>query len=89
VPLQLVPPSEPAGKQAVVERIKARPKREPGMLQCNRCGGRDTMTVVSGSWIDKEGRLRRGTVTSDKVCYHCDKKGILTFMVPDPPKRVT
>lgn len=46
------------------------------------------MTVVSGSWIDKEGKLRRGTVTSDKVCYHCDKKGILTFMVPDAPRPV-
>ena len=56
------------------------------MLQCNRCGGRDTMTVVSGSWIDEAGKLRRGTVTSDNVCYHCDKKGVLVFMVPDHPK---
>lgn len=89
MPLHLVPRTEPDAKQAVIERIKQRQKREPGTLQCNRCGGRDTMTVMSGAYIDEDGKLRRGTVTSDKVCYHCDRKGILSFMLPDPPKPAT
>lgn len=85
--LKLIPAATPDEKQALIERIK-RPKREPGVLQCAKCGGRDTMTVVSGSYVNEAGRLVQGTVTSDKVCYHCDKKGILSFMLKDPPKLV-
>lgn len=40
------------------------------------------MTLVTGSWIDKDGRYRRGTVDEDRICYFCDKKGILTHMMP-------
>lgn len=85
--LRIVPPVEPDAKQALIERIK-KPMRQPGMLQCSKCGGRDTMTVVTGSYIGQDGKIKRGTVTADKVCYHCDKKGILSFMVQDPPKLV-
>lgn len=85
--LTIVPPAEPDPKQAVIERVKAM-KRPPGMLQCSKCGGRDTMTVVSGSFIGEDGKIKRGTVTADKVCYHCDKRGILNFMVQDPPRLV-
>jgi hypothetical protein len=89
VPLRLVPQAPPDPKQATIERIKQRPKREPGTIQCKRCGGRDIMTVVSGSWIDQHGQYHKGTVTSDKVCFHCDRKGIVSFMMPSPPKPAT
>ncbi len=79
--LTLVPPAEPDAKTALIERVKAR-YRPPGMLQCPKCGGRTVMTLVTGSWIDKDGRYRRGTVDEDRICYFCDKKGILTHMMP-------
>lgn len=79
--LSLVPPSPPDAKTALVERIKAIP-RPVGSLQCPKCGGRTVMTLVTGSWIDKDGRYRRGTVDEDRICYFCDKKGILTHMMP-------
>lgn len=85
--LTLVPDAEAGPKQAAIERVKAM-KRAPGMLQCSKCGGRDTMTVVTGSYIGDDGKIKRGTVTADKVCYHCDKRGILSFMVQDPPRLV-
>lgn len=46
------------------------------------------MTLVTGSWIDKNGRYRRGTMDADRVCYFCDKKGILTHMIPEMPRLV-
>jgi hypothetical protein len=85
--LRLVPPAEPEDKQAVFERIKAM-KRAPGLIQCNRCGSRSIMTVVNGSWIDKDGKYHRGAVCEDRVCYDCHRKGIWSPMLPDPPKLV-
>lgn len=85
--LKLVPPAEPDPKQAVIERIK-KPMRQTGTIQCGKCGSRTIMTTVTGSWIDENGRYRRGTVTDDAVCYHCHMRGILNFMIPDPPKLV-
>lgn len=79
--LTLVPPAPPDAKTALVERVKAAP-RPAGTLQCPKCGGRTAMTLVTGSWIDKDGRYRRGTVDGDRICYFCDKKGILTHMMP-------
>lgn len=81
MPLRLVPPTPPDAKTALIERVKAR-HRPPGMLQCAKCGGRAVMTVVNGSWIDENGRYHRGTVTEDRVCYFCDKKGIWSPMMP-------
>jgi len=68
----------------VIERLKA--YRKSGLIQCPRCGSRSIMTVVNGSWFDEKGKYRRGTVTDDKVCYDCDRQGITSFMIPDPPK---
>jgi Zn finger protein HypA/HybF involved in hydrogenase expression len=87
--LRLVPPSEPTGKQAVIERIKQRTMREPGMLQCPKCGGRDTMTIRNGDRINENGRHVPGTVTHQHECPHCWKKGIRSDMLPEPPKPAT
>ncbi len=46
------------------------------------------MTIVSGSWIDHDGKYRRGTVCEDKVCYDCHRKGAWSPMMPDRPKLV-
>lgn len=46
------------------------------------------MTTVTGSWIDESGKYRRGTVTDDKICYHCDRIGIWSPMMPSLPKLV-
>lgn len=80
--LTLVPPAEPDAKTAMIERIKARGRPHPGVLQCPKCGGRAVMTVVNGSWIDESGRYRRGTMIEDRICYICDKKGIWSPMMP-------
>lgn len=79
--IALVPLSEPNTKTALIKRVKAAP-RPVGALQCPKCGGRTVMTLVTGSWIDEGGRYRRGTVDEDRICYFCDKKGILTHMMP-------
>ena len=83
--LTLVPPTEPDPKQSIVERIK-RPMRQPGSIQCSKCGGRTIMTTVTGSWIDEIGKYRRGTVTDDRICYHCHMQGIWSPMISEPPR---
>ena len=85
--LEIVPPTPPDRKTAVVERIKAHP-RPPGILQCSKCGGRAVMTVVNGSWIDDKGRYQRGTMIEDRICYICDKKGVWSPMMPSVPRVV-
>lgn len=81
MPLKLVKPSPPSPKQAVVERVKKMP-RQPGMLQCNRCGGQAVVTVTAGASI-KDGRYQRGTVITDRECLECWKQGIFSPMQAD------
>ena len=88
VPLRLVPPVDLSPKQAVVERIK-RPKREPGALQCSKCGGRDTMTIRNGDYINEDGRFVAGTVIEKGICPTCWKRGVRSDMHPEPPKPAT
>jgi hypothetical protein len=80
--LRLVPPTAPTGKQAVIERIK-RPKREPGVLQCPKCGGRDTMTVRNGDYINEDGRHVAGTVIEKGLCPTCWRRGVRSDMHPE------
>ena len=80
--IRLVPPATPNEKQAVIERVKKMP-RAPGIVQCNRCGSRSIMTVVNGSWIDPQGKVHRGTVCDDRVCYDCHRQGIWSPMFPE------
>lgn len=87
MPLHLVPPAPPDRKTAMVERIKdiARPD---GMLQCSRCGGRDTLTIRHGDRIEG-GRVKAGTVIEKGICPHCWKQGIIVDLIPPKPKLVT
>lgn len=71
----------------MIERIK-QPMRQPGLIQCPKCGSRSIMTVVNSSWIDSAGKYHRGTVCEDKVCYDCHRKGIFTSMMPSLPRAV-
>lgn len=82
--LQLVPPTPPDAKQALVERVKALP-RPDGAIQCPRCGSRSMLTVTNGAVI-KGGRKQGGIVTDKDVCADCWRKGIKQQMLPDPPK---
>lgn len=86
MPLHLVPPAPPDAKTALVERIKgiARPD---GMVQCGRCGGRDTMTIRSGDMV-VDGRIKPGKVMEHGICPHCWKQGIFRDMYPPTPKIV-
>lgn len=86
--IRLVPPATPSPKQALIERIKKMPKREPGILQCNRCGSRTVMSTWNGSLIDQNGRYKAGTVCDDKVCYDCHKCGIWSPMLQELPRLV-
>ena len=74
MPLNLVPPTVPDRKAAMMERIKAAP-RPPGMYQCPRCGCRSMVTETTG-----------GTITARKVCAACYKRGINFPMAPEIKK---
>jgi hypothetical protein len=80
--LQLVPPGQPTPAEKIFLRHKQIP-RPAGMLQCNRCGSRAMLTVVTGVIIDKSGRKQnRGTVIDKDVCASCWKQGIIVPMRP-------
>lgn len=81
MPLKIVPPTEPDAKERVRQRIKRMP-RPDGMLQCNRCGCRVSLTTVSGA-IVKDGRKQGGTVLTKDVCAECWRRGILVSMLPE------
>jgi hypothetical protein len=78
--LTLVPKAELSPKQAVIERIKKRP-RPDGMWQCNRCGSRHVMSSECGVYT-KNGRKQRGTVIHEHICADCFKRGIEVSMRP-------
>jgi len=80
--LKLVPKSEPTARQAVTERVKKMYKREDGMLQCNRCGCRTSLTAVNGAFV-RNGRKQGGTVIEKDVCAECYKRGITSPMLPE------
>lgn len=84
--LSLVPPTPPDAKAALVERVKAM-ERPEGLLQCSRCGGRQTMTIRSGDAI-KAGRIVPGTVIEKCICPHCWKQGTTIDMIPPVPRVV-
>jgi len=87
MPLHLVPPALPPDrKTALVERIKdiARPD---GMVQCGRCGGRDTLTIRNGDRIE-DGKVKMGTVIEKGICAHCWKRGIIVDLIPPKPRIV-
>lgn len=86
MPLYVVPPSTPDAKTALVERIKdiARPD---GMVQCSRCGGRDTLTIRNGDRI-VGGKIKAGTVVEKGICAHCWKRGIIVDLIPPKPRIV-
>lgn len=84
MPLYVVPPSPPDAKTALVERIKdiARPD---GMVQCPKCGGRDTLTIRNGDRIE-DGKVKAGTVVEKGICPHCWKRGVIVDLIPPKPK---
>lgn len=84
--LKLVPPTVPDAKTALVERIKeiARPD---GMVQCSRCGGRDTLMIRHGDRI-VGGKIKAGTVVEKGICPHCWKQGIIVDLIPPKPRIV-
>ncbi|KAB0586175.1 hypothetical protein [Comamonas kerstersii] len=85
--LYLVPPALPPDrKTTLVERIKEMP-RPDGMLQCSRCGGRDTMTIRSGDMV-VDGRIKPGKVIEQGICPHCYKRGVIVDLIPPKPKIV-
>lgn len=84
--LQLVPPSPPDAKTALVERLKAM-ERPDGMLQCNKCGGRQTLLLRSGDRIEA-GRVKPGTIIETGICPHCWKQGVIVDMIPSKPREV-
>ncbi|QHJ00106.1 hypothetical protein GT347_20255 [Xylophilus rhododendri] len=57
------------------------PKRQDGMLQCNRCGCRTSLTTTNGTYF-KDGRRINGTVIEKDVCANCFKDGIKSSMLP-------
>jgi len=81
MPLKIVPPTEPDAKERVRQRIKRMP-RPDGMLQCNRCGCRVSLTTVAGA-IVKNGRKQGGTVLNKDVCAECWRRGIIVSMLPE------
>lgn len=85
--IYLVPPALPPDrKTTLVERIKEMP-RPDGMLQCSRCGGRDTMTIRSGDMV-VDGRIKPGKVIEQGICPHCYKRGVIVDLIPPKPKVV-
>ena len=86
MPLELVPPTPPDLVTSVIEKVKAVARPE-GVLQCNRCGGRQTLFIRSGDRIEN-GRIKPGTVIEKGVCPHCWKQGIIVDMIPSAPRLV-
>jgi hypothetical protein len=78
--LRLVPPGEPTPAERVTLRVKKAP-RPDGLLQCNRCGGRTSLTTVNGQAI-QNGRKTGGTVIDKDECAECWKRGIHSSMLP-------
>ena len=78
--LRLVPPTQPTPAEKI--RRKVRQTREDGVLQCNRCGCRGSVTVVEGAWIEK-GKVTGGTVTARHACANCFKRGEIVPMLPE------
>ena len=76
----------PDSKTARLERIKALPRPE-GMVQCPRCGGRDTLIIRHGDRIEN-GRLKPGMVMDHGLCPHCWRSGITMDLIPPKPKIV-
>lgn len=62
------PPDTP--KQRVVDRLKA--IRQPDILECPRCAGREVLELRSGV-THKQGRISGGIATV--VCATCFLKG--------------
>jgi len=76
--LIVVPSSEPTEKQKVIIRVKKLPKPD-GMLQCNLCGGRTSLTIKYGVVV-KNGRKCGGTIIEKDICASCWKDGIKSQM---------
>lgn len=72
--LYIVPPAEPDEKEKVRRRIR-RMDRPPGMLQCNRCGGRTAATIRAG--VTETGR---GTLIHKNICALCYQRGLIVPM---------
>jgi hypothetical protein len=52
------------------------------MLQCNRCGGRTTLSFRTGTVI-KNGRVKPGTLTDQYVCAICYRmEGLKISLLP-------
>ncbi|MGE8451551.1 MAG: hypothetical protein ACN6OP_13190 [Pseudomonadales bacterium] len=79
--LRLVPPTEPSAAEQVRHRVR-RMARPDGTLQCNRCGSRTAVTVVTGAAV-KNGRVQGGTVLARYECAECWKRGIYSTMLPE------
>lgn len=78
--LRLVQPTQPTPAEQI--RRKVRQTREDGVLQCNRCGCRASVTVLQGAWIEK-GRVTGGTVTARHACAECFKRGEIIPLLPE------
>lgn len=86
--LTLVPPVELSPKQEIIERIK-KMYRQPGLLQCPRCGGRASLTIRSGCRIEN-GRIKPGTLIARYLCESCYVDGRLQIsMLPPEIKPVS
>lgn len=81
MPLRVVPPAEPDPKEQALQRVRAMP-RPDGMLQCNRCGSRTSLTTINGQVL-KAGRKSGGTVIDKDVCADCWKRGIIVPMMTE------
>lgn len=81
MPLKLVPKTPPSPAEEVRQRVK-KMRRPDGMLQCNRCGSRTAVTVVTGAFL-KNGRVQGGTVTAKYECAMCWKQGIWSPLLPE------
>lgn len=86
--LTLVPPVELSPKQAMTERVK-KMYRQPGLLQCPRCGGRAYLTIRGGGRI-VDGRIKPGTLIARYICENCYVDGRLQIsMLPPEIKPVS
>lgn len=81
MPLELVPPTVPGRKTAMLERLKVT-GRSQGLMQCPRCGCRTMVTETTGAHMNL-GKKIGGTVTAKDVCAECYKRGINSPMAPE------
>jgi hypothetical protein len=79
--MRLVPKTTASPKEAVLVRIK-RHTREPGVIQCPRCGSRTSATLRNGSRVGESGRIIPGSLIAQHICADCYKNGIQQDMVP-------